>query len=318
MTNRWILGLFQIFVLFYCLSSVDAQAARVDAYLVIKWEGRALEDPNLETLDALRKTFPDLAAIHLINPSYFQPDNPSAANNLEAIKKRIVDNDEVGLYFAPNTSLIKAADVIPIRKPTFWSYGEEVCTNDCGQQVPVTVYSRSDVTKLFYTAHTALKAAGFTKPVTYAVHGWIAPAGLSEVAQGLGYSNDLTSIDFKLVKDQLKEYPISEWLRGAPVPMSTPGVSAWTQVGGSIEFNNDEDILKRFDQFFAQDQERQSLFALSISEESLFMGRLRLERAIEGMKKKAEAGRDELVFKTLNDGKTSRPIAGTVVKSRKL
>lgn len=317
MTNRWILGLFQIFVLVYGLSSSDAQAARLDAYLVISWEGTALEEANLETLDALRKKFPELTAIHLINPAYFK-DNPVAAANLEAIKKRVADTDEVGLYFVASASLVKAANVIPIRKPTFWSYGEELCTNDCGQQVPVTVYSRVDVSKLFWAAHSALKEAGFTDLTTFAVHGWIAPTGLSEVAQGLGYTNDLSGIDFKLVKDHLKEYPILEWLRAAPIPVSTPAVSAWTQVGGVIEYNNDEDILKRFDQFFAQDHERQSLFALSVSQENLFMTRLRLERAIDGMRKKAASGGDDLIFKTLNDGKTSRPIAGTVVKSRKL
>jgi hypothetical protein len=316
MINRWILGIFSIFALAYSLSSTDLQAAQLDAYLVVKWEGRELSEPNLESFDAIRKKNPDVSVIHLINPTYFK-DNPKSASNLEAIKKRIVDGDEVGLYFLPSASLVKAADVIPVRKPTFWGYGEELCAKDCGQEVPVTVYNRSDVSKLFWAAHAAIKDAGFN-PTTYAVHGWIAPAGLSEVAQSLGYTNDITAIDFRLVKDQLKEYPVAEWLKAAPAPVSTPGVSAWTQAGGAMEFSEDADLVKRFDQFFGQDHDRQAIFALSVSQESFFLTRLRLENTIAGMKAKAESGSDELVFKTISDGKRSRPIAEKVVKSKKL
>ncbi len=317
MTYRWILGICQIFILLYCLHSPEVLANRLDAYLIVRWEGGSLEEMNLETLERIRIKFPDLTMIHLINPSYFQ-DGPRAASNLEIIQKHIADNDEVGLYFVPTAKLVKAADVIPLSKPTFWGYGEELCTNDCGQQIPVTAYSRADVSKLFWAAHSALTEAGFNKPTSFAVHGWIAPAGLAEIAQGLGYTNDLTSIDFKLVKDQLKEYPIAEWLKAAPAPVSTAGFSAWTQVGGILEFNSDEEVVSRYDLFFNKDHERQSIFSLSVSQENLFMSRLRLERSVEGIQAKARAAGDELVFKTLDSGKNSRPIARKVGISRKL
>ena len=317
MTNRWILGISQILVLIYCLHSTSLQAARLDAYMVVRWEGRALEEPNLEALDAIRKKFPDVPAIHLINPAYFK-DNPQIASNLEQIKKRIGDADEVGLYIVPSASLVKAADIVAIRKPTFWGYGEELCTNDCGLQVPATVYSRNDITKLFLAAHNSLREAGFTDAKTFAVHGWIAPAGIAEIAQGLGYANDLTGIDIALVKEQLKEYPLADWLKAAPLPASTAAVSAWIQAGGVLEFNNDEEVLKRFDQFFARDHARQSLFLLSLSQENAYMSRSRLVKSIEGMKKKAEAGNDTLVFNTMINGKNGRPVAEKVSISRKL
>ena len=317
MTLRWILGISQIFACLYCLNSSKLLAAQLDAYLVVRLEGRSLEEPNLEALDSLRKKFPELVAIHLINPSYFK-DNPQSASNLEAIQKRIGTKDEVGLYLALSQSLVKAANLIPIHKPTFWGYGDEICTSDCGLQVPATVYNRADIAQLFWVAHESLKAAGFTQTTSFAVNGWLSPAGIAEIAEDFGYKNDLTGIDPKLVQAQLKEYPVADWIKDVPGPVSTAGLSAWIQAGGIIEFNNDEAVLKQFDQFLSKDHDRMQIFSISVSEENLFMSRVRLVKSIEGMKRKAEAGGDELVFATMNGGKNGRPIAKNVVIRKRL
>jgi len=163
-----------------------------------------------------------------------------------------------------------------------------------------------------------LKDAGFSNPTSFAVQGWISPAGLSDVAQGLGYTNDLTAIDAKLVREQLQEYPLGEWLKSAPAPASTRSVAAWTQVGGMMEFNSDEEVVARYEQFYMKDHDPQAIFALNISQENLFLGRLRLERAVDGLRAKAKLSGDELVFKTMSPAKTGRPIAKKGGISRKL
>ncbi|MBC7661507.1 MAG: hypothetical protein H7249_17560 [Chitinophagaceae bacterium] len=317
MIDRWMLRFAQVFVLCSCLDIPILSAADLNAYLVVRWEGSALEEPNLEALDAIHKKYPDAPMIHLINPTYFQ-DNALTTTNLEKIKKRIGPSDEVGLYLVPSANLLKAAGVIAIHKPTFWGYSDELCTTDCGLQISPTVYSRTEVAKLFVTANRFLKEAGFNAPKTYAVHGWMAPAGLAEIAEGLDFTSDLTAIDVSLVKEQIREYPLANWLKSSPAPLSKGALKAYVQGGGIMEFNSDSEVLKRFDQFFAKDHERQALFVMSLSQENAYMTRSRLEHAIDGMKAKAAAGGDNLVFSTMNDGKNGRPLASKAGINTKL
>lgn len=320
MTYRWTLAFVRLFALVFCFSfpSQGLWAAKLDAYLLVKWEGRELEEPNLEALDAFRKKFPEIPFIHLINPSYFKEVSKVSSDNFEAISQRIADSDEVGLYLAPSASLVKAADVLLMKKPTFWSYSDEVCSSDCGLAVPMTVYNRDDVVKLVYTAHSIMKEFGFSDMQSFAVHGFIQPANVQSVADSLAYTNDLTAIDKGLVRDRLKEFPIGQWLESSQVPAAPEPMIAWTQSGGLIEFNSDEEILKRFKSFFSEVQDPRSAFILSVSQENIFMNSLRLERSIQGMKDEAEARGDQLVFEVMTKGKKGRPVAKNKAISKDL
>lgn len=313
MTNRRKLSVAQLFALIcgLCLSfsSGIAQAAKLDAYLIIKWEGKALEEPNLEALDSFRKKFPDVPVIHLINPAYFKETAKVSGDNFEAIKKRIADNDEVGLYLVPSANLVKAADVMLLKKPTFWNYSEELCTNDCGLSVPMTAYTRADVVKLTYTAHSILKEFGFSDLQSFAVHGFVHPAGILSITEGLGYTNDLTGIDKSLLRNYLKEYPVGQWIESAEKPVATGAVSAWTQAGGVIEFNNDAEIVKRFKSFYADNKDKTRAFIISVSVENLFMSSSRLENTIQGLRDQATASGDQLSFEVMTNGKKGRPVA---------
>lgn len=321
MTNRWKLSLAQLFSLlcglFLALVTVDVQAAKLDAYFVVKWEGRALEEPNLEALDKLRKKFPEVPFIHLINPSYFKESSKVSGNNYEAIKQRIADFDEVGLYLVPSANLVKAADVMLLKKPTFFSYNEELCNSDCGMSVPLTAYARPDVAKITYTAHSVMKEFGFVGMQSFAVHGFIQPAGLSGIAESLGYLNDLTQVEKSLVAKALKEYPIGQWLDSADVPVSSEAVQTWTQAGGLIEFNHDEEIVKRFKSFHSEGHDKKSAFIVSVSQENLFLNTSRIEKSIQGMIEKAKESGDEVSFQVMTKGKKGRPIARNKGISRK-
>lgn len=317
MIHRWKPGLSRLgtvacaslFFLSLISLASEAQAAKIEAYMVLKWEGRAFEEPNLEALDKFRKTFPEIPVIHLVNPSYFKESPKVSEANFHTIQKRVTDNDEVGLYVVPSANIVKAADVLPLKKPTFWSYSDEICTADCGMAVPVTAYSRPDLVKLVYTAHTVLKEFGFMNMESYAVHGFVAPAGLPSIAEGLGYKFDLSAVDKELVRTSLKEYPIGQWVESAENAKKMGEVTSFVQVGGVVEFNNDEEILKRFENFSKSERQPSQAFILSISQENLFMSQSRLTKAIEGMKAHASQRGDEVVFEVMNKGKKGRPIA---------
>ncbi|MES2744739.1 MAG: hypothetical protein V4655_04890 [Bdellovibrionota bacterium] len=298
-------------------SSYRAEAAKLSAYLMVKWEGRALEEPNLDALDAFRKKFPDVPVIHLINPTYFKENAKLSGDNLEAIKKRIGDQDEVGLYLVPSGNLLRAADVMPLRKPTFWSYSEEICTTDCGLSVPLTAYSRADVAKLVFSAHSIMSEFGFSEMQSFAVHGFVAPAGIQSLAQSLGYANDLTAVDKTMLKNYLKEYPVGQWIASSEESDPVENLKTWTQAGGVVEFTNDDEVIKRFTEFFKKDSDKSDAFIVSVSQENVFMNSLRLEKTIKGMREQAAKGNDELVFDVMTKGKKGRPIAKNKSINRK-
>lgn len=314
MTYRSKLSLPQL-VLLFCgiclsLSARPAEAAKLSAFFVLKWEGRSLEEPNLEALDGLRKKFPDVPFVHLINPVYFKDASAKVSGfNLETIKKRITDDDEVGLYLVPSANIVKAADVLLIKKPTFWNYQDELCSTDCGLSVPMTAYSRADIVKLTYTAHSIMKEFEFDDLQTFAVHGYVHPAGITNIAESLGYKHDLTGVDKSLLKAYLKEYPVGQWIDSAEKPLANRVVSSWTQAGGVIEFNNDDEILQRFKGFHAESKDKNAAFVLSVSQENLFMNTMRIEKTIQRMQDEARARDDQLSFEVFTKGKKGRPLA---------
>lgn len=311
--------LFRPFVLIcnLLLASWSGAAERVPATFVVIWEGNSVEELNVRALAALRQEFPSIPFLHLINPSYFQAGKPESS---ELIARTVLPQDEIGLYLVPTHALLKEADVLPRSKPTFWGYSDEsdFCRDDCGQHVPLSVYSRDEVLKIFWTAHEIMQSAGFKDLKSYAVRGWMAPPGIDEIAKALGYTNDLTRIDPSLVAAKLKEFPISRWISvPAFEAVSANAIpSAWVQKGGVVEFNPPDDIAKRLKEFTANPRDARALFSISLSQENGFMNRARVAATMQSLQKSAADSGIDLSFQTASGAKNSRPLLEKVRLSR--
>lgn len=305
-----------VLIIAFFIPSWAGAADRVAATFVVVWEGSPIEELNVRALTALRQDFPNVPFVHLINPSYFQ----NQAQSAELIARAVLPQDEVGLYLVPTHGILKEADILPRSQPTYWGSADEsdFCRDDCGQNVPLTVYSRDEVLKIFWTAHDIMQNAGFKNLKTYAVRGWLAPAGVDEIAKALGYTEDLTRIDANLVAAKLKEFPISRWI-SAPafeVPASKDLPHAWVQKGGVIEFNRPDDITQRLQDFVKQPRDARSLFSISVSQENSFMSRARISATVVSLQKTAASTGIDLSFQTASDAKNSRPLLEKVRLSR--
>ena len=224
--------------------------------------------------------------------------------------------DEVGLYLAANQAIVKAAEVIRLNSPTFWGYGSEVCQADCGQNVPPINYSVESLGKMLAAANKILIGAGFDQPKSYAVHGWLAPAGLDKFAKQMGYEHDLTRIDASVIGKSLAEYPIGNWLQSYPQAASV--IASPVQAGAIFEFQNFEDTSRRFERFSGDSADKHELFALSVSQENLFMTMPRIERTMDYMRERTAKLGQTLSFDVFHAAKSGRPLAQKVRQSDKL
>jgi cell division inhibitor SulA len=171
--------------------------------------------------------------------------------------------------------------------------------------------------KIFWTAHEAMRGAGFESLKSFAVRGWMAPLGAEEIAKAVGYTEDLTLIDPSLVSKKLKEFPISRWITVPAfhaVAQDLP--RAWVQKGGVLEFNRVEDIVQRLQDFAGQAQDKRALFGISLSQENSFMNKVRLSSTIRNMQKFAAKSGLDLNFQTASGTKNSRPLMQKVRLSR--
>ncbi|WP_141736017.1 hypothetical protein [Oligoflexus tunisiensis] len=328
MRSLWTMGLLSAVS---CSSWTAFSASTLTIDVTVHWEGRELLAPNLDALERLRKAFPDIPVTHFVNPTYFL-DETKAAGNVLAMHKIFAAHDEVGLYLVPMEPLVKKAGVILKLEPTFWGYLDEgeLCRDDCGLDVPLTVYTREETLKLLAVAQRTLHAAGFTALKSFTVRGWMGAPYITELAAAFGYRFEMTPVDPGLVTPKLGEFPISAWVQqswsvlaradAATVQkLSThhPTVRAVPQRGGIVELNDPQEILARFDRQ-VKEERTDEVFTLALSAESAFLSWPKLRAILKSLQERAKKQKVTLHFATVSGAKNSRPTAANVSISTRL
>jgi hypothetical protein len=307
----------------FSVPTLAAPSITVD--ISVHWEGRDLHAPNVDALDRMRKTFPDIPVTHFVNPVYFL-DEAKADENFNAMQRVFAPQDEVGLYLAPVENLVKEAGVILKLSPSFWGYVDEgeICENDCGLDVPLTVYTREESLRIFSAAHRTLVQAGFANPRSFTVRGWMEAPFLTRLAASFAYRFDLSPVDPNLVAPKLREFPLSDWVSERwsmlakpdaatleTFAKSHPLVRAIPQRGGIMELNDLRDILARFDRQVKEGQ-MDEVFTLALSVEAAFQSWPKLRMVIDGLQDRAKKQGFNLRFATVSGAKNSRPTASNM------
>jgi hypothetical protein len=304
-------------------TSFAANTVTID--VTVHWEGRDLHAPNVDALERMRKTYPDIPVTHFVNPVYFL-DEAKATDNFNAMQRVFGNQDEVGLYLAPVENLVKEADVILKLAPSFWGYADEgeICENDCGLDVPLTVYTREETLKILSAAHRTLVQVGFSSPKSFTVRGWMEAPFLTRLAGSFGYRFDLSPIDPGLVTPKLREFPLSAWVTerwgmlvkpDAETLKTLAGPDALVrpvpQRGGVMELNEQREIMARFDKQVKEGGEDE-VFTLALSAEAAFQSWPKLRVVLQSLQEKAKKQGITLRFATVSGVKNSRPTASNM------
>ncbi len=192
----------------------------------IIWEGESMNSENLKTIEQLKKDIPQLKLIHFISPAYFFKNRENQKEIIARLREVIAADDHVALSLHGWQSIAAKSGVVFRNSPTFWGnrLTKEYCANDCGHEVPLSVYSKQDIRKMLLQSFTFFEVLGFKKPVSFIAGGWMASRGVREaiVAEGIKY--DFSPVPPEVVKDQLFRYPLYQWVKDL-----WPGITTYSQ-----------------------------------------------------------------------------------------
>ncbi len=304
------------------LEGIAQGKTTVPIELTLIWEGRELQEPNLDILAQFRDEEPDIPIIQLVSPTYFlhQENRSDQAKQIQAV---IRDHDEVGLYVSAQRPALLAARVIPRSQPSFWSYSSEgnTCGDDCGIDIPPTLFPREDILKIFAMADGLLRKAGYSRLRTYAVRGGMDVPLMKEMARTFGYRFDQTAIDPTLFQLRFAQYPIGRWIsasNGSPngtMPIlvgrsrSQDRQQDFKFQGGMIDLQDPSTISQRFVSFLeSRKASDTSGFQVSLSQESAYIGVAKLRSILAQLRNLAKDREFELEFRTRSGEKNGRPI----------
>ena len=313
MGSRIILGLTLACSFLFGSSRTLAASDSWPLQVIVYWEGRSLDEPNLEALERLRAAYPDLLMSHMLNPSYFL-DAETAEANLAAMHRILKADDEVGLYLSSVQSLVSRANVTMRYRPTFWGHIDEqdFCQKDCGLDVPLAGHTREELMRVFASADSTLRQVGFSGMKAFAARGWLANTVLQGIASSFTYRHDLSAMDPRLISPKLSVFPFYRWAKDAweeastkPSLMTQDGATSRVTIGGTLDFSEASEVLTRFD----QSDPTSRPFQVALSQETAYFSSGRLKLLLKSLNDKAQQKNAHLVYKTASDIKNGRPSA---------
>ena len=187
----------------------------VRVVLSVDWEGRELDDKNLEAMIAFREEFKEAATLHFLNAAYFTKKNA----NPELVRKKIVSvlrkGDEHGLHIHGWKSLFEKSDVSYRYRPS-WMYEKPVPPvsdgPDCGHDVPISSYSVSELRSVIQYSLDVFKKYDFSRPFGFRAGGWMATKEVLEAIQKEGFLFDSSAVPSIFLKDKRKVPILHDWL----------------------------------------------------------------------------------------------------------
>jgi hypothetical protein len=191
---------------------------KVIVVMTVDWEGRSLDEFNLQAMEQFRNDYPDIGVLQFLNAAYFyKPDaNPNLV--IQAINRGLRPNDEIGLHIHGWKRLIEAAGIRHRVGPT-WRYdlAEPLsCEYDCGHQVPISAYEVDELVRIINFSNETLERNGFGHPVSFRSGGWMSQSNVIDALILSGMKLDSSAVPtVHLDKDNFRGLHLFGWL----VPM---------------------------------------------------------------------------------------------------
>ncbi len=181
------------------VAEVQAQKT-MRLYVTVDWEGRSLDEENLEAMQQFRQRFPNIPMLQLLNPTYFVRPHPDYARLASDIKSTFLSIDTVGLHVHAWKSLTKHCGVAYQSDYSFADISETCKVGDCGYTVSLeNAYSQADLTQLIGCSNDILMQHGFGHSVHFRAGGWQMGPKLIAALEANGFIWDSSVIDAELL-----------------------------------------------------------------------------------------------------------------------
>jgi hypothetical protein len=189
---------------------------KLQLVVTVDWEGRDLRDDNLRAMQDLHARFPQVKIIHFLNAGYYTKQGAVAADVTARVNRAIQPGDEKALHIHGWKRLFEASGVTFRATPTFWgtslnANGRE-CIDDCGHEVPISLYTTDELRKVVKFSLDTLERNGLGRAKSFRCGGWMAKPAVRDAiaAEGLAYEHSAVPTVF--LQPKLGTMPVYGWL----------------------------------------------------------------------------------------------------------
>ena len=292
------------FVLLLVSSQLFAQnqaPQKMLIYVTVDWEGRSLDEENIEAMQEFRKKFPKIPILQLLNAAYFVRGHSYNNRLTQTIKSTFLPTDTQGLHVHAWKSLTKHCGVQYQHSHSFADADENCKIGDCGYTVSLEfAYSQQALSKLIACSSEVLVKNGFNQPVHFRAGGWQLGPKLVKALVENGFVWDSSKIDADLLTTRWHEESGMVKMLRQLHPESTPLDQPYLLNKKLMEYPNNaaladytsvKQIVRLFKNLIAMDKK---VMVLGFHQETAADFLVRIERAIPEMEAIAKASNVEL------------------------
>lgn len=190
----------------------NTEVGKIVIIVSVDWEGSHLKEENLSVMSKFRDQFPEIQIQHFINPAYFSRAKSLELTNEEIAKKIksvLRSGDEQGMHIHAWKELIEDSGVKFKTLPTFHDFNN---ADKEGRKVPLWIYSKKELIKIFEKGINILVQSGFDKPKSFRAGGWMATKEVLEALAANGICIDCSALPGDTNLLSWNNYNLKSWV----------------------------------------------------------------------------------------------------------
>ena len=318
-----------------CTSETDDGSTSEDDYtrkrgklqlvVTVDWEGRDLREDNLVAMQNLHAHFPQVKIVHFLNAGYYTKQGVSRTDVTARINRAIKPGDEKALHIHGWKRLFEASGLTFRASPTFWgtsldATGRE-CIDDCGHEVPISLYTSEELRKVVKFSLDTLEGNGFGRAKSFRCGGWMAKPNVRDAVAAEGLTYEHSAVPTVFLKPKLGTMPVYSWLSDlwqGTTNVSQPYTIATTTTpltevpdnGALADYVSTEQMMDTFEAnkaAFLADRKKNVVVSVGFHEETAASYIPQLEAALQRMYDEAKA--EKIPFESV----TSEALSAVVV-----
>jgi hypothetical protein len=316
-----------------CASETDEGTTGEDDYtrkkgklqlvVTVDWEGRDLREDNLLAMQELHARFPQVKIVHFLNAGYYTKQNAVPSDVTTRINRAIAPGDEKALHIHGWKRLFEASGLTFRASPTFWgtsldAHGRE-CIEDCGHEVPISLYTSEELRKVVKFSLDTLEGNGFGRPKSFRCGGWMAKTNVRDAIAAEGLTYEHSAVPTVFLQPKLGTTPVYGWLSelwqgttsiSQPYTITTASTPL-TEVpdnGALADYVSTQQMMDTFEANKAEllkDRKKNVVVSVGFHEETAATYLPQLEAALERMY--AEAKAENIPFESVTSTALAAP-----------
>lgn len=196
--KKYLSSLLVLFV-FICLTRAFAirpkyegkfKTGIITIVMTVDWEGRSLDDNNLNAMKAFRQKYPGIPILHFLNAAYYTKPDAKEEIITQRINSVLRPHDEHGLHIHSWKTLVEASGVTFRKTPDLGGWSLRDCNYDCGHVISLEAYDALEVKKIIHKSVEILTKHNFKRPTSFRAGAWQTGPNVTEALASEGFLID--------------------------------------------------------------------------------------------------------------------------------